>query len=347
MPLTSCKDHVELCRTAYRLTRSDSMILLNSEVRKDRPQNPSRRAHSTHADAKHYLGRLAHHIITHDELVRDAGTLAHILETYEVHAVDQVACPPRPARDSHTTLDGVLNRMFGQGDAEKSEVKRMLLETDRQRSYALFATFLDQYESSAPQVHAEIRVLEHFYKHRLAFVDQDRYVGCSKPSCTCCMLYFKHHPARMVMPESHQKLWPNWAPPLVGAYQKGDMDSDRQRNIMNKIIRDLRDDFIQEVLACSVPPDWHPDSLSGYSTARPGGDYNSRLLPSGSSEGCTVDHGADVKKNCRDKSKASPETTGEAAASKRSSSYKNTAKMATAESSRGTDTYIGGARLDA
>ncbi len=37
--------------------------------------------------------------------------------------------------------------------------------------------------NSRSQVHAEIMVLEYFYANRLEFLGDDRYIGCSKPSC--------------------------------------------------------------------------------------------------------------------------------------------------------------------
>lgn len=243
--------------------------MLDRRARDDGRRNRVGEMRSPFADAKHSIGRLAQHIISHEELVRDAHQISHILESHDVCMVDAVSYPPRPVADSHTTLDGVLNRMFSHSDTEKNEVKRILLEIDRQSHSTLFTDFLAHYSNGTPQVHAEVRVLQHFYKHQLKFVDNDRYIGCSKPSCTCCMLYFKHHPARMVVPESHQKIWPNWAPPMVQNFQKGDDESDCQLSIMNKINNDLRDDFTRQILACSVPPSWHPDSVSAKSEASP------------------------------------------------------------------------------
>ncbi len=39
------------------------------------------------------------------------------------------------------------------------------------------------------EVHAETLMMEHFYFNQLHFFGNDRYIGCSKPSCYYCDLW--------------------------------------------------------------------------------------------------------------------------------------------------------------
>ncbi|KAK6858647.1 hypothetical protein PG995_005211 [Apiospora arundinis] len=57
-----------------------------------------------------------------------------------------------------------------------------------------------------PRVNAEIQVLEQFHKAKLQFLVGNRYIGCSKPACLCCLLYFKTHPDEPADPRSHLKI---------------------------------------------------------------------------------------------------------------------------------------------
>lgn len=119
------------------------------------------------------------------------------------------------------------------------------------------------YEQAQPQVHAEIQCLEHFYRGRLRFADGDRFIACSKRACLCCELYFKHHPARMLGPASHRKVWTRWSPPLVENFGKNDVATWQQKQILNKITQELRDLVITQVLERSQSICWHPDSRTG------------------------------------------------------------------------------------
>lgn len=72
---------------------------------------------------------------------------------------------------------------------------------------ALFDKFLTFDKRSDGCVHAEIKVLEHFYWSQLVFAGNDCFIACSKLACLFCELYFKHHPARIITSSSHRKVW--------------------------------------------------------------------------------------------------------------------------------------------
>ncbi|KAL3952673.1 hypothetical protein ACCO45_012616 [Purpureocillium lilacinum] len=130
--LVYVEDHVKLCHMVYGAYMSGFKAMLDRRARDDGRRNRVGEMRSPFADAKHSIGRLAQHIISHEELVRDAHEISHILESHNVCMVDAVSYPPRPVADSHTTLDGALDRIFSHSDTEKNEVKRILLEIDRQ-----------------------------------------------------------------------------------------------------------------------------------------------------------------------------------------------------------------------
>ena len=54
-----------------------------------------------------------------------------------------------------------------------------------------------------PRVHAELNLLEHFYRKRLPFLDDDLFIAYSKPACYYCYRYISLHPGGFVRPSSH------------------------------------------------------------------------------------------------------------------------------------------------
>ncbi|PMD30803.1 hypothetical protein L207DRAFT_612083 [Hyaloscypha variabilis F] len=57
-----------------------------------------------------------------------------------------------------------------------------------------------------PRVHAELILLDLFWSQNLEFVENDKYIGCSKPACYCCYHYITVHPGRFVPPACHNNL---------------------------------------------------------------------------------------------------------------------------------------------
>lgn len=176
-------------------------------------------------------------------------------------AIDPPPCISRPVPDSHTTLNGILTRMLKKDDPERPAIERSLAYMDTQ--FGIFERFRAQYTLCRPQVHAEVQALEYFHKRGLSFVGNDPYIACSKPACLCCELYFKYHPARMVVPESHRKVWISWGPPLVERFTKTDPTSQCQRQVLDKMIEEVCRDANGQILRRSPPPSWHPDSQTG------------------------------------------------------------------------------------
>ncbi|KAI2866544.1 hypothetical protein CBS63078_10774 [Aspergillus niger] len=216
----------------------------------------------------HYLGRLADHIRAPSQLVEDACHLSHILDSHQVVAIPCVSSVPRPVPDNLTTLDGVLNRMLKKDDPEKLQIKNLLLFMNFRSQCRTFQDFLVQYDKCTAQVHAEVQALDHFFRQNLSFVGNDRYIACSKPACLCCELYFKHHPARIIVPESHSKVWVNWSPQLVTNPTRRDPDYDLQVKVLNEMTNELRRAVIAQIFDQSSPSPWHPDSQTAISNDR-------------------------------------------------------------------------------
>lgn len=261
-------DCLALCHYAYVQIKSVSARLIGLKAQdEERLMGPGDKR-SPFALVIHYLGRLADHIRAPSQLVEDACHLSHILDSHQVVAIPYVPSVPRPVPDNLTTLDGVVNRMLKKDDPEKLQIKNLLLSMNSRSQSRTFQDFLVQYDKCTAQVHAEVQALDHFFRQNLSFVGNDRYIACSKPACLCCELYFRHHPARMVVPESHRKVWVNWSPQLVKNSTRGDPEYDLQVKVLNEMTNELRRAVIAQIFDQSSPSPWHPDSQTAFSNDR-------------------------------------------------------------------------------
>ncbi|KAI0851618.1 hypothetical protein F5Y00DRAFT_259621 [Daldinia vernicosa] len=214
------------------------------------------------AEVRHRLGRLAHHVRAPKEVIEDSLELGHLFNEYKICLVNPPPSNPRPQADSLTELHSILKRMLPANDPKLEEYIEALVSLDHK--FQITNRIRGEYNKKhfQPRVHAEVQILEHFCTNQLRYVDDDRYIGCSKPACYCCHLYFRHHESRPVEPESHQKIYLNWGVPVLPEGSKSP-GYNTQRDLMNKMLETIRKDALAQIIRKAGPLTWHPDSLTG------------------------------------------------------------------------------------
>jgi hypothetical protein len=188
--------------------------------------------------------------------------MERLFERYFVCRIPSVESVPTPTKSEQATLESMLGRMLPEGDTTLPEYTKKLTVLDLK--LGMRKKVIDLYKSPTfkPIVHAEIQILEYFYRNELHFMDGDRYISCSKPACYCCHLYIRYHPLGVVEPGTHKKIYPNWGPPLLplGDNDPGFRD---QRDVLNHMVRSIRIDALAQVHLCASSPAFHPDSTTG------------------------------------------------------------------------------------
>jgi len=228
----------------------------------------------------HEIGRLAHHIraphqVVEDVLRRNDHLLRNVLDEFVVRAIGPQPVVCRPDVDPNITMHAIMKRMLPKGEMLKPQYRDAASVMNDK--YGIVDGFKKQYgdKNFKPLIHAEVQVLEHFWasdknnrnekNQGRQFLDDDRFIGCSKPACYCCHLYFESHPARCVVPQTSKKVYPNWG---LKALSNGPQDDDyyiHQRDILNKMVQRIRDDALDQILRkAAAPAPWHPDSLTGF-----------------------------------------------------------------------------------
>ncbi|KAJ3458305.1 hypothetical protein MRS44_012414 [Fusarium solani] len=116
------------------------------------------------------------------------------------------------------------------------------------------------------RVHAELQMLEFFHRDDRVFVENDRYIACSKLACLCCKLYFRHHPGFYVEPDSHQKVYTNWRPILLHKAEE-DPRFLEQRALLGKVGRDIGNMLQDHIALQRTSVVLQPDSITNITTS--------------------------------------------------------------------------------
>ena len=170
-----------------------------------------------------------------------------------------------PDADTKTHLTGALKRMLPSDQQHKvTELHNVLTQL---RGFDMEESFINCFRESKLnlRVHAEVFLAEYLCSNKISYLENDKYVGCSKASCYCCSLYLRYHPDNLVVRPSHGNVWRTWCPPLMAQETNG-AQAKHNLHVMNKVIAHIRRDVLYEIEKKIPRWDRVPDSSSAIST---------------------------------------------------------------------------------
>ena len=189
---------------------------------------------------RHYIGRLGSWWRAIIILTSTAQDSPYIFHNFRVKPVSQRAIVASTSVCEGVGIDYALSHVLQDNDLDRVSQVQKYLE-DRWGDEAS-AEFRDRYarRTTKPSIHAELSILEHFYRNNLSYVGGDRYIGCSKPSCYCCDLYMQLHPHKVSQRPSHGNVWVKWCLPIqehAGSTASGSTD------ILKRMVEKMRLDI--------------------------------------------------------------------------------------------------------
>ena len=165
------------------------------------------------SDIRHYIGRLGSWTKAAKVLIRGAQRFPQVVENAQVKIVEPNGPTDLPDKAHIRDVKSALGRMLPATQSSLVAELNQILE-DANSIAQVERQFHEAYSTINPRAHAELLVLEHFHLNGFEFVADDKYIGCSKPSCYCCHIYLQCHPGNFTPRPCHGNLWIHWAPPI-------------------------------------------------------------------------------------------------------------------------------------
>lgn len=225
-------------------------------------------------DAACVWGRIRHHIgrlgVFHKAvslLVRCTIRCPKLIENAKVLKVKQPKKVDALNSGDAPTMNEIIDEVVGGDIMMKGDLLTAL--NDSARLNELEQDFLVKYKSLEPRHHAELVVAEKFWAQRFRFVDENNYIGCSKPPCYLCALYRERHRQTFSLRSTHGNLWSNWAPPtlLNPTKQKSDDSKEQPPSSTFEILQDmlttLREDLKEHIVSSAESRPRAYDSTTG------------------------------------------------------------------------------------
>lgn len=218
---------------------------------------------------RHYIGRLGSWHRAVSTLVSTAIQYPHFLQGLSLDAVPQQVTAWRASEkatelcqllellDLGFSTDHVMSRL--------DKLHRTVRRNNQNTCEDVQAAFLQRVtdEKFRPRVHAEVLLADYIHATKLRFINDLRYIGCSKPSCVLCHMYLEAHPTGIMPLPCHGNLWPNWSPPLLtstGIHQ-------HTVEFTQKMILNLQGFIMQWLMNGQVSRRRLPESTTGFTLA--------------------------------------------------------------------------------
>lgn len=257
-------DPLRLCTFAYDARRHEFLLVLSRR----------HHAHSSRgiwSDIRHYIGRLGSWTKAVRVVVQGALRFPQRIENAQIKVVEPSGLVDRPNADHLTDFNSLLRRMLpAHQESLAEELSQVLTSIDAVAG--IKDRFHESYSNMRPRPHAELLVLEHFHSNKFEFVADDRYIGCSKPSCYCCHLYTQLHPGGFAPRPCHGNLWINWAPPaplplITSPRKKGSRPQEHHTfRMLQEMIPRIRQDLQEQISSKRPKRAKLPDSTTGMSS---------------------------------------------------------------------------------
>ncbi|KAM0714506.1 hypothetical protein Q7P37_009800 [Cladosporium fusiforme] len=244
----------DLCRAAYDFRYSSLYESLKALIG-SRPSDVLSRA-------RHLMARLGHWQKTSMSTVACAPEFLTIIRSAVVRSVQ----PPRYQKirlQLDEDLQDLILRVFP--NFKGSPMCDALLERI-QRADSLIKWFRSANTKTKAKIkpHAEVVMLEYFHMKDMQFINDDKYIACSKPSCYCCALYFRIHPIDAQRRPCHGNVWVKWTLPC---WEEPSPDKDFVSGILRRMANTTRD-ISYASFQDGVRPRKRFESTIGITTAR-------------------------------------------------------------------------------
>lgn len=158
----------------------------------------------------HHIGRLG---------ATRSSTRAVVRGMIEVPALRQISCVRavnapsirevkvnQGAMNPYEIVRGVCQDPASQNPLQNRTALHNLVELDLPSETTNLRGRLGSRRTIVTRVHAELQIADRFSRDWLAFVDDDKYIGCSKPACYFCFNWLITHKHGYVLPTAHCKI---------------------------------------------------------------------------------------------------------------------------------------------
>lgn len=217
----------------------DTPTSADHDVLKSKINGDTGASAETWKEIRHFIGRLGALKKAANFVASEASCHSDKLQSFKVCCVESMPTQHTVDIRLRHSLHDLLHRV-----SPRLSSRHLLESTVEKMARAKTLTEKLAHEIKETVVHAEAAMAHHFYVNNLRFVDDEAYIGCSKPSCYACRLYLIEHPGRFSPRQSSGNAYTKWSPPL---HQDEDLRGDgTTMRILSLMISKIDTDILSD-----------------------------------------------------------------------------------------------------
>lgn len=191
---------------------------------------------------RHYIGRLGSWWNACAILLSTAATDAGMFLNCCVKAVPQ-----------GLTIEAMLSQQRSPHISAYPAFEELPPANEHQKNDIFRSSFSDRFVRRRDEtyIHAELLVLNHFYRRKFAYGGGVPYIGCSKLSCYCCHIYMELHPRGVLPRACHGNTWVRWAMPILRISRLGvisSQDTHILAGMVSRLQREIEMDSLSGII---------------------------------------------------------------------------------------------------
>ncbi|MCJ1294560.1 hypothetical protein MMC34_006118 [Xylographa carneopallida] len=197
---------------------------------------------------RHHIGRLGSHVKATNAIYKGLRHFPRISEKFEIQSLPASSESPFPLALSEKRVKGIAGRMFGADQQVQANECHEKLQSIGRNIEGGLAKYLRNICPKETYVHAELQLLDFARRENVDFVDDDKYIGCSKPACYSCYEYVQalQEDYHVTAPSTHNKVYLSWRVPDVRACDGPAADESRTK-VMNTMTRAFRANLVRQI----------------------------------------------------------------------------------------------------
>ena len=158
----------------------------------------------------HYIGRLGATRSSTDTVVRSMMKVPDLRRISEIRRVDapdtRVVMVGQEYMSPYEIVWAICKESTSQNPVQIHDALHAIVDLDSPLNDKIRPVLASR-KPIVTRVHAELQIADKFSRDRyMEFVDDDKYIGCSKPACYFCHSWLSHHQHRYVLPATHHKI---------------------------------------------------------------------------------------------------------------------------------------------
>ena len=193
-------DQCSFCQWCYKARDSEFLKVITQRAGKSSIHGSDTSPTTWYACIQYFISHLGSHMKAALVLMKAGRHCPRLFMDYSIKIVTHSLNFTPPSYRGKSSINGIINQIVADPQSCKYYQKE-LHSCDEKFHLMLEKCIWDKYENLKfkLRIHAEIILLDLFYRKDIQFLNGVQYISVSKPSYFLCYQYFQAHPLQVQM----------------------------------------------------------------------------------------------------------------------------------------------------